>query len=50
MAVSAETEKNIAGTAYVTVYHTVNVHVGLGILSVPCMAIVAAVALWRLCP
>ena len=34
-------------TAYVTVYHTVNINIGLAWLAIPAVAIVAILAVWK---
>ena len=46
----SEAEKNLSGTAYVTVYRTVNVTVGGSWLAVAIVALAAIVALWSRMP
>ena len=43
-------EEKLNGTAYVTVYHTVNVTVGGSWLAVAMVALAAIVALWSRMP
>ena len=43
-------EGKLNGTAYVTVYHTVNVTVGGSWLAVAIVALAAIGALWSACP
>ena len=47
---SDEKDNRLSGTAYVTVYHTVNIHIGLGLVAIPCIAIVAIIALLKIWP
>ena len=44
---SDDKETSLSGNAYVTVYHTVNVTIGMAWLAVPAVAIVALIVAWR---
>lgn len=46
----SDDDKNLRGTAYVTVYHTVNVTVGGSWLAVAIVALSAIGALWSRMP